>query len=465
MRLKGSFLFLSFIFLLSVYKASKVEACPDFFWYLMDGKYFVENHKLPQNDYIFLPQEEWIAHSLYFESLLYLIYKKFGDKGVYFLKNFLLSLLFFLIIYLIKRKTQVILNFLIIYIPIYTLFFWGTMLRPHIFTYLSTILILIILEKEIYFLTIPVLTFFSLFHAGIIAPIGICVIYILNLLIKKNFKKTIILFIYTILSITLIIIFNPYHLKYFEYIYKAFTEKIVIWSKYITEWETIFIPVLIEKNFYYIISFIFILFLLTIFLISPSKKEFYHALLIILFFYFSLKHVRNIPLFATISTFIIPSYFNKISKFKLKFDFFENKIFLKIFLLIINIFLVIKIFLQEKKIFIDENFFPVKAALFLKNKREGGNILCPSDRGGFVEYFLYPEFKIAVDGRLSVKTQFLEEFFKFWNLEINPETYIKKYKPNFILTENKMILTKKLLSIPYLKVIYKDENFTIFELK
>ncbi len=465
MRLKGSFIFLSFIFLLSIYKASKVEACPDFFWYLMDGKYFVENHKLPQNDYIFLPQEEWIAHSLYFEALFYLVYKKFGDKGIYFLKNFLLSFIFFLIIYLIKRKTEVILNFLIIYISIYTLFFWGTTLRPHFFTYLSTILILLILEKEIYFLTIPVLVFFSLFHAGIIAPIGICVIYLLNLLIKKNFKKTIILFIYIILSIILIIIFNPYHLKYFEYIYKALTEKQVIWSKYITEWETILIPIFVEKNFYYIISFIFILSFISIFLISPLKKEFYHTLLIILFFYFSLKHVRNIPLFAIISAFIVPSHFNKISKFKLKFDFFENKIFLKIFLLIINIFLVIKIFLQEKKIAIDENFFPVKAVYFLKNNREGGNILCPSDRGGFVEYFLYPDFKVSLDGRLSVKTYVLEEFFKFWDLEINPEIYIKKYKPNFILTENKMILTKKLLSIPYLNIIYKDKNFTIFELK
>lgn len=465
MRFKGSLIFLLLIFLLSVYKASEVEPCPDFFWYLMDGKYYIQNHELPHNKYTFLPSEKWIAHSLFFETLLYLVYKKFGDTGVYFFKVFLLSFTFFLLIYVIKRKTEIILNFLILYIPVYTLFFWGTSLRPHIFTYLSTILVLIILENEIYSLIAPVLIFFSLFHAGIIAPIGICGIYILDLLIQKNFKKAIILIFYTILSFIFIIIFNPYHLEYFKYIYKILTDKIVIMSKYITEWESIFVPILMEKNFYYITSFIFILFFFSIFLISPLKKELRDTLLIILFFYFSLKHVRNIPIFAVISSFIIPFHFNRISKFKLKFDFFENKFFLKIFLLIINIFLIIKIFFQDKKITIEEEFFPLKAINFLKENREGGKILCPSDRGGFIEYFLYPDFKISVDGRLSVPTYILEEFFKFWNLEINPEIYIKKYKPDFILTENKMILTKKLISIPALRVIYKDENFTIFELK
>ncbi len=465
MQLKGSFLFLLFIFLLSIYKASKVEPCPDFFWYLMDGKYYIQNHKLPHNNYTFLPSEEWIAHSLFFESLLFIAYEKFGDSGIFFLKIFLLSFLFLLLIYLIKRETEIILNFLILYLPIYTLFFWGTTLRPHIFTYLSTILILLILEKGVYPLIIPVLIFFSLFHAGIIAPIGICGIYILCLLIQKNFKKVIILIFYTILSIIFIIIFNPYHLKYFEYIYKAMTEKIVIWSKYVTEWEPIFIPVLFDKNYYYIISLIFILFFVSIYLFSPHKKEIFHTLLMISFFYFSLKHVRNTPLFSLVSAFVVPYHFNRISKFKLKFDFFENSVYLKIFLLIINIFLLIKIFFQDKRIIIDEKFFPVKAVKFLKENREGGNILCPSDRGGFIEYFLYPDFKISVDGRLSVPDYILEEHYKFWNLEANPENYVKKYIVNFIISKNEWLLTKVLLSKHNFEPIYRDENFTIFEVR
>lgn len=466
MKLRGNFLFLLLILTLSVYKAAPISICPDFYWYLMDGKYFVENKKLPPNIYTYLPSEKWIAHSLAFEVILYLVYKNFGNIGLYILKIILLTILFSLVIFMIYEKNKMVLNFLIIYFMVFSLLYWGTtVLRPHIFTYISTALTLIAFEKKRYEFLPLILFFFSFFHAGIVASIVISIIFFLYFLFKRKLNETKKIFFFTFLGIFFIIIFNPYHLDYFDYIIKALFKKSKIWESYISEWESIFISAFWAKDYYVRALLLVPIFLIIIFfIISPRKKEAIDTFLLISFFYSSLKHVRNIPLFGLVSASVISPYLNEILKPEITFEKIDNKI-LKILFLLINIFIILKIINEKEKVIIDKNFFPVEAVEFIKNYKKEGNILCPSDRGGYIQYILFPNFKISVDGRLSVPDTTLLEHFKFWNLEIDPMNYIKKYPTEFILTENKFLLTKVLKLKKEITLIYSDKNFTVFELK
>ncbi len=463
MRL-NSFLFLFFILLLSLYKSLKTETDPDFFWYLKDAEYVLKYKKLPrENIYTFLPSKNWVAHSIGFELFLYSFYKNFGEKGVILFKLFLLTFLFSLIIIRIYKKTKKILIFLILYFSAYTLIFWGTTLRPHIFTYVFSFLILYMLEKRKYLLITFLLPLWSFFHAGVTAGIGISLIYIISEFIKRKFKNGLRVLLFTLTGILLILLINPYHFDYFLWIYSAFTENVKVWSKYITEWETIFSPIFFDREIYYIISFFIMIFLLFIFIFSKEKKEVFHILLLIFIFYSAIKYVRNLPLFGTLTAFILPSYSENFFKFNLTFENIkENKIF-RILLIILCTFIFLKILFSEKKLIMDKEFYPVKAVNFLKKNFEGGNILCPSDRGGFIEFYLFPEFKISVDGRLSVPSSLLEEHFKFWNVEVTPFDFIKKYPVDFILTENKSVI-KKILE-QKLKKIYQDKDFSIFKIE
>ncbi len=325
----NSFLFLFFIFLLSLYKSLETEIDPDFFWYLKDAEYLLENKKLPrENIYTFLPSKKWVSHSLGFEVFLYLFYKNFSDKGVIFFKLFLLTILFFLIIARIYKKEGEILGFLILFISIYILIFWGTTLRPHIFTYIFSFLLLYILEKEKFFLLTPLLFLWSFFHAGVILGTGISFLYTISEFLKGKFKKGLKVFLFTLTGLFFILLLNPYHFNYFLWIYSAFKEDIKIWSRYITEWENIFSPIFFDKEIYYIISFFIMIFLLTIFIFSKEKKEIFHILIFIFIFYSAIKYVRNIPLFVVISAFILPQYSEKFFKFNLKFkDIEKNKAF------------------------------------------------------------------------------------------------------------------------------------------
>jgi len=463
MKLNSS-LFLFFILLLSLYKSLKTEIDPDFFWYLKDAEYILKYKKLPkENIYTFLPSKDWVAHSLGFEILLYFFYKNFKDKGVILFKLSTLILLFSLIIIIIYKKTNKILIFLILYLSAYTLIFWGTTLRPHIFTYIFSLLILYILEKRKYFLITFLLPLWSFFHAGMTAGIGISFIYIISEFLKGNFKKGLSVFSFTFTGILLVFLINPYHFDYFLWIYSAFTQNIKIWSKYITEWESIFLPIFFEREIYYIISFLIMIFILIIFTLSREKKEIFHILLLMFIFYSAIKHVRNLPLFGIISAFILPPYSEKFFKFNLTFEKIEEERTFTIILILLCTFIFLKILSSEKKLIIDKKFYPVKAVKFLKENFEGGNILCPSDRGGFIEFNLSPEFKISVDGRLSVPSHILEEHFKFWNFEINPFDFIKRYPTDFIITENKIAI-KKILEQKF-KKIYQDEYFSIFKIE
>lgn len=459
----GTVLFLSFILFLSLYKTMRTEKDPDFFWYLGDGGYVLKHKKVPEkNIYTFLPSEKWVAHSVGFDVILYFIYKNFGDKGVIVLKLFLLSILFLSVILRLYHKTERILIFLILYVTSYLLIYWGaSTVRPHILTYIFSFLILFIVEKRKYFLITFILPVWSFFHAGLTAGIGISFIFALSVFLKKDFKEGLRIVTYTLLGIVLIIMINPYHLDYFLWIYNAFTKNVKIWQTYITEWETIFTPIFFDRSVYYILALSIILFNLAVFVLSKEKKEVFYVFLLLSIFYSSLKYVRNIPLFGVVSAFILPKYFESFFQFKLKFEDIEKNMIAKIILLFLSVFLFYKILFSEERLILDKKFYPVKAVEFLSKNFNKGNILCPSDRGGFIEYYLYPRFKISVDGRLSVPSSVLEEHFKFWNLEIGPFKYLKKYPVDFVVVENKNAILIETLKIK-LQEIYQDRDFTIF---
>ncbi len=466
---KTKILFLIFIFFISLSKSMNLEADPDFWWHLKDGEYVFANHEVPkENIYTFISPRNWVAHSFLFDTSLFLFYKYLGTSGIFFFKLFILSFLFSLIIYRVAKYNQSILSFLILYISSYTLLSWGFTLRPHLFTYIFIFLTLIVLEKRLFIFIPLILLIWSYLHAGVTAGVGIILIYVFTQFLKKSFKESFKIFLYLSSGIFLILILNPYHFKYFMWVYNVFKSNIKIWSKYITEWEPIIYPVLIDHEIYYLFCLIIMLFLLFVFTFSNQKKNLFHVLLLLSIFYGALRYVRNIPLFGIISAFILPFYFENFFKFKITF----NKLGKIRFNFLLNIFFILgsayylsDMFLNNRKIEIDPKFYPVSAVEFIKENKIKGNILSPSDRGGFIEYHLFPDCKIFADGRLSLSPEALRDFFQFWNLEISPFYFLEKYPVEIIIMPKNIMLYFIIKKRKKWVKIYEDKYFSVFHLR
>lgn len=458
-------LFYSFFVLLALTKTVKNRKDPDFFWYIEDGATFVEKHQIPTtNPYIFLPSTEWVAHSILFYGALYYFYKLLGDRHLYVFTSFVLIVLYIVIILLLSGKTEKLLSFILLFSGVYYLIFWGTTLRPHLFTYIFLGITYILYEKNKLFYMIFLLPLWSFLHAGVISGIGVLAIFGAYELYKGHVKRTIRVFIYLVVGLGGILIINPYHLGYFKQIIHAFKE-IHLLSKFITEWSPL-LPYIIKDHVpYYILAFIVMILFIYSFFTSRKRKEIVDIFLVLFFTYSAISHVRNLPVLGITLAWVMPKYidYTSLGSFsKLTFKDLEHLFMLPV-LITLHIVLITVFIKMDKTFYTPSSFYPVNAVKFLKTCDScRGNILLPSDLGGFVEYYLYPRFKVSLDGRLSVPDSTFLEFNLFWRMKIDPIKYIQKYRVNYILIPLRFqFFARKLTAHSEIHPFYKDSFFTI----
>ncbi len=272
------YLFLLMLFLLSIVKTINTTIGPDFYWYLEDGKFFWE-HKTPLNTniYSFLPQKRTISHSFGFSVLLYKFYSTYKIKRLYVLTAFFLVPLFFLMILLAYRPYIKIMEFLIIYLGSFLLVFWGTTLRPHLLTYIFTLILLLLYNKDKFFPSVFILPIWSFFHGGVIFGIFLLITFAIDYVIRNDLKKMLYILAYTLLGVLLIVIINPYGIYYFAGIFPDILKAVLFRSNYmniyISEWQSLPHAFIYTHQMYYVIAFLDMLVLTILFLTSKSKKN------------------------------------------------------------------------------------------------------------------------------------------------------------------------------------------------
>ena len=166
----------------------------DFWGHLFFGKQIVETNNIPKTDsYSYTAYgNKWVNHEWLSEVIFYSTYKKFGDKGLIFLKvliGFFTGCFLFSTLLIYSKNYKIILP---VYLFVLSLIFLGTSFRPQIFTYLylSIFGLLIHLYKKtgklpFLILMFPTMVLWSNSHGGFVVGLAIALI----LLFEKSSWK------------------------------------------------------------------------------------------------------------------------------------------------------------------------------------------------------------------------------------------------------------------------------------
>lgn len=431
----------------------KTNVDPDFWGRISFGStYLYHGWVLYQDIFSFLDTKAiWVDHEWLSSIIFFLIFKYYGAIGIIILK-ILATMVCIWLIYLVMRiRIDVDINIVYLFIVLFgieTAFLSN--IRSHIFTYIFFAFWLLILEhsrktdtlKYLWILPVTIIIWANL-HAGCIAGVALTGVYAFSNLIQKKIYRPYILIV--ILSMLLILI-NPYTYHYYEYIISELTSK----HHTISEWEPL--NLFEFKNFIYFK----IMLILTIigFTSSFLKKEPLDPAVLILLLTFAVMGIlsaRHTVLFIMVSGIFSYEHLYKLyhtfldhllnglsQKYFNLYSFFINK---GIAVFAIIIFLPSLFSQNLNKIEFNTNQalsgYPVGSVCFIKTNSIKGNILLPYYWGGYVLWNLYPDNKVAVDGRhVQVYSQkMFNDLNDFFFFPAKNKDLIEIYRPDILLLD------------------------------
>ena len=122
----------------------------DLWWNLKAGEYILQNLKVPHID-IFsytLKDKPWIDHEWLSQVLFYPVFSRFGWQGLNILKAFIVSLSFFIVLFLASsgfKRLRYAVSFMLLSVLAFN---YRSVVRPEIFSYLFLCIFLYILETN-----------------------------------------------------------------------------------------------------------------------------------------------------------------------------------------------------------------------------------------------------------------------------------------------------------------------------
>ena len=397
----------------------------DFWWHIATGRYIVEHKALPDTDpFSFVnnleenknphPLREKMILKQYWLSqvILYKVYDAFGDRGIIFLRSFILFLVIFLIFWWFNRQKV---GFFITYpflffVFIQTMFFTGE--RPVLFTILFSVIVFIVLDdyrqrkSKFIFALIPLMLLWANLHGGYILGVFIISAYIATEVVHFIFKRDAIdkkasikLCIVGLSAITISAI-NPNGFSAFlslspegKLIGANVQELQSPLSLYQTkvrqvDWE-----------------YILLVFLFPIVAILRNKKTaLVHYLLLLGLLYMSITALRFVIYYVCISAmilgrelyYLIDEHFKKVAFNKQKFNLVASS------LILVSSILFASGFVDFNKIKFtkaERVSVPKGAADFIEAHSIRGNMFNDMGFGGYLLWRLYPWKKIFIDTR------------------------------------------------------------------
>jgi hypothetical protein len=483
-----SFADIIFIFLfiyLSIPAAGKLLSDCDTGYHIRAGEYILETLSIPRQDMFSFhsPPPDWIAHEWLSEVIMAIIHNAFGLTGTVIFFSFLISLVYYLLLKILRSQNSNILVATAIIILVFASSKLHWLARPHIFSMLFMLIWYYLLDiyqythKNYLGLLIALMLLWVNMHGGFIIGFILNGIYLFANIVyffvrkvtDRNLykKKAIVLSLIT--SACLFVSFiNPFGYQILLFPIKLVTER--FYADNINEY--------LSPNFhsYSVIPFeLLILLTLVIFSISKRRLNIIEIVLMITFAHMALFSVRYIPLFSIIAAPILTKQIDLILKtnegkftnaFKKKaLSFSETDSSAKgFFWPAIAILLVI--LLAAKGSFthsFDGKKKPIAAANFLEQESIKGNMFNEYEFGDYIVYRNYPKYKVFIDGRSDMYgVELFKEYFKVKNFETGWEEIMEKYNINWIIFPSNSGFSRFLIMNNEWHLIYSDKVANIF---
>jgi len=429
------FLLLCFAVFISYFTTFKITGDDDVFWHLATGKYILETHQVPSTDIFgYMTQgQEWMPFEWGWDVITYSIYSFSGYNGLSVFRTILFLIIFY-IYFLILRKFKVSYN--LIFISLFFLAFGiidRLSPRPHIMSYLSFVLLLLIIVQYRYInrsnyrilFYIPLIFFvWANMHMGIIAGMFLLSIYVLSEVIiffkpsglsskeippltKPELARLLLIFGASVL----VMFVNPNFYQTYLYAYNHTKMKMLAT---INEWMSPFS----DKYSDSFVSYIYktMLFLGAVILYySAKKKDLFAGLLYVGFALYSVRAMRfTVDYVLIIFVFLVISLdfiFLQVKSDKVKELVLKNPV-LKIVLSLFFIFLAVNVnsndlYLKYLKYYrvtgfgINSEFIPTQMFNFMKENKIpdiGEKIFNHFGTGGFFVWN-FPDKKNFIDSR------------------------------------------------------------------
>lgn len=427
----------------------------------------------------------WVDHEWGSGVVFYNILQHFGDNGIMGFKilvNFLVLVIIAKIVELYNKSPNDNTKpfwYTICYLALFNGL--GCTVRCQYFTFLFFTFWIYLLERirrgDNYLLWIfpAMMLFWANLHGGFIVGAGLLGIYgVGEFLNKKPWKKYFLILIPTLL-VTLI---NPYGINYWTYLIEA-------WSMprpFIIEWMSSLDPAFISRW----PAYKFLIFSAPLIIAYNFFKErknwknldFVKYILLFATYYLGAKHIKHQALFSIVAMiFLYHDYYEIITlccnKVKEKLSIIKETLWEKLntvkdYAFYCTFFAAAGLLIWYNPIFVyvDPLSYPTGSVQFIKDNHIKGNIISAFQWGSYVQWRLYPQCLVAIDGRyeevypqdLHLLTQkFLTAKGKDWY------EFIEKY-PNtdILLVPSNIKILSPLMGTNKWEPIYQDASSTVF---
>lgn len=434
---------------------------------LIVGKAVIQTGSVLTQDFLsYTDTHMWIDHEWGSSVVFYIAHHLFGAAGIILAQAVLTFLVFVFVYKTIEVHAPEHIskyNVAFYFVGFFCLQeVFDFPVRCHMFTFAFFAMFIYILElariKNINkpLILIPfVTTIWANMHGGVIAGIGLVLLYAIGELIsKKPFAKYLIVFACMIPMIAI----NPYGLEYYNFLFDANTMN----RADVIEWWGLFSP-------YYLTSYIgFKLFALAFLCLeiyksvrggfSYEKADKTKILLLLATFYFAFEHVKLVRFFMIYA--MIFGYLDYYELFRSKnYTEWKNKALYILVLIFCGVLLASGSFKT-----LISNVFPMQEVKFIKENEIKGNVLVNMGIGSFVAYKLYPNNLIFMDGRYEeVYNPELVTMLKKLHLVTDDwDAVLKKYPTDIMILENGYPIVEHLKTVKGWNVAYQGEDFTVF---
>lgn len=456
----------------------------DLWYHLNGGRYTLERLSVPINSFFSFmdPPREWVDYFWFFQVVVFKVYSFFGYYGLIFFRAlaFLAIMIVIANYFLHKSHDKRPYLYTVILIPLYILLLLPRfqLVRPHILTYLFIAVFLYIIEfKKKKVIYLPVLAVIWMNVHGIAYPVMLLIIlaYLVEFFVsrirdKTHIGKNELYFIIPLILCIAAVYCTPHgsKLTWMPFTPTGFA------SLYIFELEPMrwdhFLTFQIKSMIGSTITVFNVLFVVSclaaILLLFHKGRRLSHVLLFVGGTILLAKGMRFIYEFALLAIPII-----KGGMVSVQYRSANSKSLKPVQTALLFLFIAATIhniwspFQNMPRFPFSHRNLPVGVVTFLKTIQTEGSILNHPNNGGYLQWMLYPRYKIFMD--MEVPFLFTnEDMFLAVNIFRNSlflNKVIALYNPAFITVSIKNQLFKELINdYPQYRIVFFDDSEVLY---
>ena len=464
---------------------SRPVSAYDTFWHLKMGQDLIEQGLSPWIDHYSVRYlgEEIYPVPVMFQVLLYQFVNFFGEQqGFYYIRLFYITLMLAVLwIYFRKIRANAYIVFILLPLVVSALSL-RMIIRPELFSFVLVIICLVLyLNAQKNFSTKEMLTicllllFWTSYHSPIIGYIIIFGLFLEKAINKVLYKDESISwsqwFFWGVLVFS--IGFTNLNFNGNSIVGPHFLIGMILtvtdgYAEYIQEYRNSYLSH--STNVLTHVSWMLSLYVAVWSLI---KKQYGFVFIVVLLTFLSWSTVRLLAVVLLINMCVLALYW---TQFVSSTQYLNLRASVKNMQIVVSVCVSLMAFyfladkaqegikLHANRSAVLEMRYPVQVADYLKNYRDGGNILNVLQFGGYLLNRLSPEYKVYYDGRSNIlyPMEFVIHNGELWSSEKTLDAVVEQHDISYVLHDNspeRFVLLKRTKNM---ELSFADDNFLLF---